>query len=131
MVGGDGTRRRHGRRCAWLAAAALLAAVGGPAAAAERPSTLVAAGERLLRARCGDCHAVTAGRPSPLAAAIPFDQLGGDYPPGHLAEALAEGIVSGHAGMPEVRLSPREIDAVLAYLEALTAPVPRRRPAGG
>jgi cytochrome c len=41
------------------------------------------------------------------------------YPPENLAEALAEGIVSGHPDMPEYVLSPEEIEAVMAYLHTL------------
>ncbi len=92
------------------------------------PSTDVARGERLVTAECGDCHAVGRDDASPMAAAPPLRMLFDAYPPAYLAEALAEGIVVGHADMPEFRFTPDEIDAVVAYLEELTAPVPRRRP---
>jgi hypothetical protein len=54
------------------------------------------------------------------------------YPPENLAEALAEGIVSGHPDMPEFVFEPAEIEAILAYLGALTPeaePGPESEPA--
>lgn len=50
--------------------------------------------------------------------APPLSELERRYPVEHLAEALAEGIfVGGHgADMPELVLSPAEIDDLLAYL---------------
>jgi mono/diheme cytochrome c family protein len=41
------------------------------------------------------------------------------YPPESLAEALAEGIVSGHPDMPEFVFKPPEIEAIIAYLDSL------------
>ena len=112
-----------------LPVALLVALLVGPPAAAA-PATASDRGAQLLQTHCGACHAVTAGGVSPMAEAPPFDTLGGEYPPGHLAEALAEGIVTGHADMPEVRFAPDELEAVLTYLEALALPVPQRRPDG-
>jgi mono/diheme cytochrome c family protein len=108
--------------------AVVLAVVALVAADERAPATEAARGEQLVTAACGDCHAVRRDDVSPMAAAPPLRTLFGAYPPAHLAEALAEGIVVGHAGMPEFRLAPEEIDAVVAYLEELITPVPRRRP---
>jgi hypothetical protein len=42
-----------------------------------------------------------------------------------LAEALAEGIMTGHPAMPHFTFHPREIDALLTYIDSLT---PLREP---
>jgi len=108
--------------------AVVLALVAIVVAEEGAPSTEAARGERLVAAECGGCHAVGREDASPMAEAPPLRMLFGAYPPAYLAEALAEGIVVGHADMPEFQLAPDQIDAVLAYLEDLTSPVPRRRP---
>jgi hypothetical protein len=36
-----------------------------------------------------------------------------------LAEALAEGILTGHPDMPEMSFSPAEVDALIAHLRSL------------
>jgi hypothetical protein len=57
-----------------------------------------------------------------MGLAPPFRELPKRYPVDHLAEALAEGIVTGHPAMPEFTFTPREIEALLSYLSTL-APV--------
>lgn len=51
--------------------------------------------------------------------APPFRLLPQRYPVEHLAEALAEGIVTGHAAMPQFVFDPPEIDALLAFIDSL------------
>jgi mono/diheme cytochrome c family protein len=79
----------------------------------------VEAGRHALDTRCSRCHAIGPDGQSPHAQAPPFRELMKRYPPESLAEALAEGIVSGHPDMPEYVLSPEEIEAVMAYLHTL------------
>jgi hypothetical protein len=62
-----------------------------------------------------------------MALAPPFRVLPERYPVEQLAEALAEGIVTGHPMMPEFTFDPREINALLSYLQSL-APT-RKSPA--
>ncbi len=76
-------------------------------------------GQRFLRANCAQCHAILKGDASPLAIAPPFRDLHKRYPVESLAEALAEGIVTGHPTMPEFRLDPDQIEHVIAYLKTL------------
>jgi mono/diheme cytochrome c family protein len=76
-------------------------------------------GRAILEENCGRCHATGEEGASPLAAAPPFRELGERYPVSDLEEALAEGIVTGHPAMPEFSFDPDEIDAIVAYLEAL------------
>ena len=68
---------------------------------------------------CGDCHAVGRNGESPLPIAPPFHRLARAYPLEWLEEALAEGMVTGHAEMPEVVLDPVQIEDFLAYLATI------------
>jgi cytochrome c len=68
---------------------------------------------------CARYHAIGAAGDSPLDEAPPFRDLHALYPVEHLAEALAEGIVTGHAEMPEFRLDPEEAEDLIAYLKTL------------
>lgn len=79
----------------------------------------VARGERLAAERCGSCHAIGRTETSPRPNAPPFRDLHRRYPVDNLAEALAEGIVTGHPDMPEQSFSQPEINALLAYLRSL------------
>lgn len=72
---------------------------------------------------CSQCHAVGPAGESPVAGAPPFRDLGEFYPVEALAEALAEGIVTGHPAMPQFVLEPDQIADVIAYLRSIqTAP---------
>jgi mono/diheme cytochrome c family protein len=76
-------------------------------------------GLRFVRAHCAQCHSVDKVTSSPLAIAPPFRSLHLRYPVESLAEAFAEGIMTGHPSMPEFRLDPGQIGDVLAYLKSL------------
>lgn len=75
-------------------------------------------GEQILVANCARCHAIGRTAASPLAQAPPFRDLPHKYNIEHLAEALAEGITTGHPDMPAFIFEPPEIDAILAYLKS-------------
>jgi len=68
---------------------------------------------------CAECHAIGSDDESALAEAPAFRSLHERYPVEFLAEALAEGIVTAHPGMPVFVLEPDQIDDVIAYLESL------------
>jgi len=87
-----------------------------PGAAAEAD---VAAGAALAKRLCARCHSVDASGKSPIANAPPFRTFKSKWPLSYLEEALAEGIVTGHEEMPEVRLSPDEIEQLLSHIESL------------
>jgi mono/diheme cytochrome c family protein len=124
-----------------VAATIGLAAIVVAASAAAQPSTVpepsvpdtadadsaspdsAAKGLEILNANCGRCHATGEDDASKHAEAPPFRVVVTRYPPENLAEALAEGIVSGHPDMPEFVFQPAEIEAILAYLGTL-APAP-------
>ena len=87
-----------------------------PAAAWDRR---VKQGETLARTNCARCHAVGRVGNSPLREAPPFRELHTRYPVEDLGEALAEGIRTGHPGMPEFRFDPDQAEAIIAYLKSL------------
>ncbi|MGE3915210.1 MAG: cytochrome c [Hyphomicrobiaceae bacterium] len=101
---------------------ALLEAICGyaPGAAGE-PETdrLAEAGRRIVEAQCSRCHATGRTGASPLDKAPPFRALSRKYPVSQLAEALAEGITTGHPDMPEFIFPEEDIAAILAYLERI------------
>jgi len=76
-------------------------------------------GQTFARANCAHCHSIDKVSPSPLAIAPPFRTLHQRYPVEMLEEALAEGIVTGHANMPEFRLEPDQIGNLIAFLKTL------------
>ncbi len=85
------------------------------------PAFADAAGDglALVTKNCARCHATGATGDSPHKDAPPFRSVVTRYPLENLAEALAEGIVSGHPDMPEFVFPPDEIDAILSYLGKL------------
>ena len=76
-------------------------------------------GRTFVQANCARCHAVGRDDTGPLGEAPAFRDLHTRYPVEDLGEALAEGIVTGHPGMPEFRLDTDQISDVLAYLKSL------------
>jgi cytochrome c len=91
-----------------------LCCVAGQAQAAS-----VERGRAYARSHCARCHAIDGKSASPLALAPPFRTLHERYPVENLEEALAEGIVTGHAAMPEFRLEPDQIADFIAFLKSL------------
>jgi cytochrome c len=68
---------------------------------------------------CARCHSIDKVSSSPLKIAPPFRTLHKRYPIETIAEALAEGIQTGHPTMPEFQLDPDQIHDLLAYLKTL------------
>lgn len=68
---------------------------------------------------CARCHSIDKVSPSPLKVAPPFRTLHTRYPIETIAEALAEGIYTGHPTMPAFQLDPDQIHDLLAYLKTL------------
>ena len=85
-------------------------------------------GEALLMANCSRCHAIGRSGNSTHPEAPAFRTLGQRYPIEVLAEALAEGLSSGHPDMPEFRFEIDDVNAILAYLGSIqekAAPAPK------
>ena len=76
-------------------------------------------GKTFALTNCGTCHSVDRVTESPLSIAPPFRTLHTRYPIESLAEALAEGITTGHPTMPEFQLDPDQINDLLAYMKSL------------
>ena len=76
-------------------------------------------GRVFVQLHCATCHSVGLFDGSPLAIAPPFRELHKRYPVEDLAEALAEGIVTGHPTMPQFQLDGAQIGDVIAYLQTL------------
>lgn len=104
----------------WKPAAMGLVSIAVVATASSaQEDDVVAKGRAILEANCARCHAIGMEDQSHHEEAPPFRVVVTRYPPENLAEALAEGIVSGHPDMPEFVFQPNEIEAILAYLNTL------------
>lgn len=94
-----------------------------PAASADADE-LVAKGRALAADNCARCHNIGDSGASPHDKAPPFREVVTRYPSEHLAEALAEGIASGHPDMPVFVMTAEQIDQFLAFLDSLSPPEP-------
>jgi mono/diheme cytochrome c family protein len=107
---------------------AVLALMAAQAAGAQETQDKQDKSERerrgldLLTANCARCHAVGRTGQSTHPEAPAFRTLGSRYPIDALAEALAEGLSSGHPDMPEFRFEIADVDAILAYLNSIQDP---------
>lgn len=100
---------------ALVIAVSIVAATAGAAQAAPSAER----GFELVKRNCGMCHAIGMRGDSPNKAAPRFRELGRRYPIDDLAEALAEGILTGHPAMPQFRFSPSEVDDIIVYLKGI------------
>ncbi len=99
---------------------AFAVAAGLVTTAPATAQSVVLRGKALIEGQCARCHAIAEEGTSPLEKAPPFRDLHRKYPIDALAEALAEGIVTGHSAMPEFKFSPADIDAILAYIKSIS-----------
>lgn len=83
---------------------------------------LAEAGLKIVQEKCARCHAIGMDDKSPHEKAPPFRDVVTRYPSENLAEALSEGIVSGHPDMPVFVFEPAEIEGFIAYLDSLAPP---------
>jgi cytochrome c len=82
--------------------------------------SVIERGADIAAKQCSRCHAIGRTGASPMSLAPPFRDLSKRYPIGNLAEAFAEGIVTGHPAMPRFTFEPREINALLAFIDSLS-----------
>lgn len=133
MVDAGVTRkgRRQSRRLArgMLGALALQALAACATRAADVDPDRVEAsprqielGRQMADRLCSACHATGKEGRSPQHDAPPLRTLSRSYPVSSLAEAFAEGILTGHSAMPEFALSQDEITALIGYLQSIQAP---------
>jgi len=104
-------QRGRAASAAMLAVGLLLAATS---VAAEAPSAQ--RGGEIVKRHCGGCHAAGTAGASPHPAAPPLRELHRRYEPEALAEALAEGILTGHPAMPAFRFEPHDARSIILYL---------------
>ena len=76
-------------------------------------------GKILALYNCAKCHSIDKVSPSPIKIAPPFRTLHTRYPIDVLANAMTEGISTGHPRMPPFHLGPNQIADLLAYLKTL------------
>ena len=79
-------------------------------------------GKAFVQSNCARCHAVGKNDDSHMPEAPAFRTLHNRYPIDSLAEAFAEGIVTGHPAMPQFELSIDTINDMLAYMKSLAGP---------
>lgn len=116
------------RRAMALGAAAPLFGVWILSASAAEKG-LIDKGKALVEENCSRCHAIGKEGESPHPQAPPFRTLSSKYPVEDLAEALAEGIFSGHPDMPIFVFSPTDVEAIIEYLESIQdEPTPPAEP---
>src|ERR671916_3001042 len=87
--------------------------------AADLRSPGVNRGRALVETNCSGCHAVGRADTSPMPDAPPLREVHQRYPVEHLAEALAEGLTTGHPDKPAFRFDAREVDDIIEYLRSL------------
>jgi len=77
-------------------------------------------GRALLTKHCAQCHGISAGENSRHRAAPGFAEIMKRYRAEMLAEALAEGLTTGHPDMPQFSFEPDEVAAIVRYLDTLS-----------
>jgi len=106
------------RQAFYYLVAMIPVSVTGPVLAQET-TTPARRGEFLLATNCARCHAVGRAGTSPHPAAPPFRTLSRRYKIEGLAEALAEGLSTGHPDMPEFVFAPEDVGAIIQYLQSI------------
>jgi cytochrome c len=81
--------------------------------------TTAARGKIIVTRLCGHCHAVERAGASPHPAAPAFRLIDRQIDLDSFHERLRQGLFSGHADMPQFRLSREEARAVQAYLRSI------------
>lgn len=110
-------------RLCFAIAATVAAAVGVQAGQIdEEQAKLAEIGRAIAEKHCARCHAIGMNDKGAHDKAPPFRDVVERYPSEDLAEALAEGIVSGHPDMPVFVFEMEQIEGFIAYLDSLGPP---------
>jgi len=109
------------RRSAAAAAVLSMSALVVATSTGVAETTTADQGRVLLEANCSRCHAIGLEGESEHKEAPPFRVVVTRYLPDNLAEALAEGLISGHPDMPEFVFEPDQVEAIVTYLNDLRA----------
>jgi mono/diheme cytochrome c family protein len=98
----------------------LIAVLGAPACASLSGGNTRSHGEAVAITNCANCHAVGASGESTAPEAPAFRGLeAAGYRTATLETALLNGISAGHPAMPTLKLSKRDVRALVAYLQAV------------
>ena len=81
-------------------------------------ASLVQMGRTIAEANCARCHNLENTGDSPFAPAPPFRVISKIYNPSDLEEAFVEGIVVGHAAMPEFEMTGEQAAALAAFIDS-------------
>ena len=79
----------------------------------------IEAGQKIIQEQCSSCHAVSVDDKSQHQEAPELRLLSRQYPVEMLAEALAEGIMSGHPDMPILEFDADQVDQIIDYLKSI------------
>ena len=85
----------------------------------SRAERIIARGKVFATANCARCHAIDASGKSTHPDAPPFRDILKRYPIDALVEGYTDTIYSDHPDMPEFKVNPDELEAILWYLESL------------
>jgi len=100
-------------------ASAGLKRLGGTGALAAESDALIARGRDLVEANCSRCHATGASGQSPNPRAPHFRAIQQRHKMLTLREPLTRGIAATHDEMPTFKMSEKEIDTIIAYINSL------------
>ena len=100
-------------------ASAGLKRLGGTGPLAAESDALIARGRDLVEANCSRCHATGASGESPNPRAPPFRAIHQRHKMLALREPLSRSIAATHDEMPTFKLSEKEIDTIIAYINSL------------
>jgi mono/diheme cytochrome c family protein len=90
-------------------------------------SNPVARGERIVAGECAMCHGIGRAEISPMRHAPTISEIARRSDFEALRTSRSQGILSGYPEMPKVALSPRDVEAILAYLTRIYERAERRR----
>lgn len=100
-------------------ASAGLKRLGGTGPLAAESDALIARGKDLVEANCSRCHATGTAGDSPNPKAPLFRAIHQRHKLLALREPLSRGIAATHDEMPSFKMTEAEIDAIIAYINAL------------
>lgn len=118
---------------AMIFVAAALTILAGCAASQDSTQTagrkaLMADGKALAQMQCSACHAIGRTDASLRTDAPAFRSILSRYRADVLEDELVEGIKLGHPDMPQFKLNPRAVDALVEYLKSIQSQAPIAKP---
>lgn len=115
--------KRHRTQLAFAASvlcAAALYCVGASNAATPDDNAGPSRGLAYAQVNCANCHAIAAGQRSPSPRARTFEAIANT--PGMTRTALSAWLHTSHPSMPNLIISPNEIDDLSDYIATLKKP---------